>query len=524
MEFNFKKSAVLVGLAMLISYPTQAASLRDMADEIYGSFTTSGGPDNFRTNNGDHVYTGGAYSLRFNTDDIRLVNFQPPSTSASCSGIDFYAGSIQFASKDQFIQAGRNIAAAATVYAFRLALNSVCASCNSIMQNIQAWIQRINDLANVTCQDSLEMMENLYSSENGINNSAGWEAAYTNTDGWADPTKFIGKETAANYLEEWARDNVDFFADIGSKDPVALSSMGDLAYLVAHNSNLPQYLFPFYANTGDMDLARAATWSVIAGAAKPCPNMNEQEPDGSMCGVGAKYRHNYASFIRGNQKGDKTKALELEVPKCDKVENVNLVTVPGVTLKQCDFTQGSNGVVQKYGTADSLQPQILKDVFGEDAVNSTTGVFDLTKVCTSKNLITNVDSYFAKQLRFSGSGSTSLSQSELYIASILGTQYSRDLYRMNSKGEVITNLNESADCGALAEIVKAKVDNLVDNLILEAQKNLLIAEEELSQSPIWKDNWSQVSKLLDKVRASLSEQIKIDKAAKANTLNISEES
>lgn len=501
---------------MLISYPTQAASLRDMADEIYGSFTTSGGPDNFRTNNGAHVYTGGAYSLRFKTADIKLIDFEPPSASASCSGIDFYAGSIQFASKDQFIQAGRNIAAAATVYAFRLALNSVCSSCNAIMQNIQAWIQRINDLANVTCEDSLDMMENLYSSENGINNSAGWEAAYTNTEGWADPTKFLGEDTTANYAEAWIRKGVDFFDDIGKKDPVALTSMGDLAYLVAHNSSLPNYLFPFYANTGQLDLAKAATWSVIAGPAKACPNLKEEEPDGSMCGVGAEFRHSYSAFLRGNPKGDKNKALKLKVPKCTKTPTVYLDSAPGVSLKQCDFTQGSKGLVKEFKKADSLEQQILTDVFGKDAVDLSTGDFDLTKVCDGKNLIPNVSSYFTKQLRFSGSGSSSLTQAELYIASILGTKFSRDLYRLNAKGQVITDINESNDCGVLALLVKNKIDGLVDNLIIEAQQNLLYAEEELSQSPIWKDSWPQVSELLHKVRDDLSRTRKNEREARNN--------
>lgn len=515
MNFKLKASTVLVGISILTAMPTQAASLRDIADEIYGSFTTSGGPDNFRTNNGDHVFTGGAYSLRFKTEDIKLIDFQPPSSSASCSGIDFYAGSIQFASKDQFIQAGRNIAAAATVYAFRLALNSVCASCNAIMQNIQAWIQKVNDLANMTCQDSLAIMEASYDSEKGIQGIKGWESsAVDKVSGWAETTDWMGLDTAKNTIERWKKEGIDLWDDVVAKDKTALASVGDPAYLLAYNSDVPKLLFPFYANVGDLEIAQAATWSIFSEG-KLCMNLQAEEVQGSFCGISdANLKHNYIDFIRGNQSGDMTDVLTLGLPRCKELKSIKPSHMPTETLKICNFADGKDAVdTHPNLKAKSISGQIMGDVFGTDAVDAKGGV-DMTKVCDKDRVIVTKDSFFAKQLRFSGGGS-SLNPTQLYIASILGTTYSRDLYRLNAEGKVVTDVNENAGCGQLAKLVFEKTDNLIDSLVTESISNLIIARQKVSVDPKFQGVWPQLEPLFEKIENSLRLQKAMEDSSKA---------
>lgn len=98
------------------------------------------------------LIAGGQYSLRTHVMDVQLLSVLPPSASMGCNGIDLFGGSFSFISADQFIQLLRTIAANASGYAFKMALQAMCPSCDAAMSNLQGIIQKLNRMSVNSCQ------------------------------------------------------------------------------------------------------------------------------------------------------------------------------------------------------------------------------------------------------------------------------------------------------------------------------------------------------------------------------------
>src|SRR5699024_8110800 len=100
------------------------------------------------------VITGGRFSLRTEAMNVEILSIIPPSYQAGCGGIDLFGGSFSFISLDRFIQLLRSIAANAPAYAFRMAMQAMCPSCDQIMQEMQSIIQKLNGLTVSACQQA----------------------------------------------------------------------------------------------------------------------------------------------------------------------------------------------------------------------------------------------------------------------------------------------------------------------------------------------------------------------------------
>ncbi|UJJ60584.1 conjugal transfer protein TraH [Rhodanobacter denitrificans] len=83
------------------------------------------------------VITGGSFVAKNRMMNVQLVSMNAPSVSVGCGGIDAFMGSFSFISKQQMVQALRSIASAAVGYAFKLALASMCPSCEKMMATMQ---------------------------------------------------------------------------------------------------------------------------------------------------------------------------------------------------------------------------------------------------------------------------------------------------------------------------------------------------------------------------------------------------
>lgn len=83
------------------------------------------------------VITGGSFVAKNKIMNVQLASMTAPSVSVGCGGIDAFMGSFSFISKQQVVQALRSIASAAVGYAFKLALASMCPSCEKMMATMQ---------------------------------------------------------------------------------------------------------------------------------------------------------------------------------------------------------------------------------------------------------------------------------------------------------------------------------------------------------------------------------------------------
>ncbi|MFO1432779.1 MAG: conjugal transfer protein TraH [Candidatus Competibacteraceae bacterium] len=81
-----------------------------------------------------------------------LVSIVPPAWRSGCGGIDLFAGSFSYISADEFIQLLRSVAANASGYAFELALNAMCPSCQQEIARLSNVVRELNQMLGNSCQ------------------------------------------------------------------------------------------------------------------------------------------------------------------------------------------------------------------------------------------------------------------------------------------------------------------------------------------------------------------------------------
>lgn len=490
--------SLLVGGSILFSMPSTAASLDSMVENLYGSFTSTNA-DDFTTASGRKVFSGGAYSLRFRPENINVINFQAPHVGVSCNGIDFFAGSLDLMSKDELVQVGRNIAAAATVYAFRLALNSVCSSCNAIMTNIQTIVQQFNRLAKMSCQDALNVMEAAGSkfgvgqSEEEKEDSITGKILAT-TGGWAEDLT----NTDDNWLAKMIESGTDK-SDIAKDDPGALKNFTDVGYLISYNTEIPQAIFAWM----NEDDARSALWSVISQDNK-CPDENNKKSDGMICGVPDGYNHRIVDFFLGDATNSEKESTDigvykLKLPDCNSTETVR--TDAGNSYKICNFTSSTKR--DNVSTHLEIEPIVttwMKNVFGTSGVTDDDPTMpDISNVCDANNYVVENSSMFSKLNRITDE---SLSATQAQLVGIIGSKYTRDLYKLNEEGKTADKSDDVAGCSEKADILAKQARDALAKAVIAINGGISEAIKNLRGDSRWKksDAFESIVTTLCKVR------------------------
>ncbi|EGQ7975614.1 hypothetical protein I7Z51_004596 [Vibrio parahaemolyticus] len=215
---NIKKRLLLASTALSFSLLMPSQTLADdPLKEIFGMMTTSTGSQVYESQKRNGVAFG-TFSARFSMYQPKVINFQAPSMNAGCGGIDFFAGSLSLIKKEELVQMGRSIAAGAAVYAFNLAVESICPSCAQGMAWLQDKLDKFNDLVSMSCQDTVNAL-----SESKV--GAGISQSITDTvnkDGWQN-TLGSYADTAVDTMSSWG----DFFSERSvSGDPKSVTIPG----------------------------------------------------------------------------------------------------------------------------------------------------------------------------------------------------------------------------------------------------------------------------------------------------------
>ncbi|HBC3404944.1 TPA: conjugal transfer protein TraH [Vibrio parahaemolyticus] len=201
---NSKKRLLLASTALSFSMLMPSQTLAgDPLKEIFGMMTTATGSQVYESQKRNGVAFG-TFSARFSMYQPKVINFQAPSLNAGCGGIDFFAGSISLIKKEELVQMGRSIAAGAAVYAFNLAVESICPSCAQGMAWIQDKLDAFNDLVSMSCQDTVDAL-----SEAKVGQGMAKSLTDTvNKDGWQERLGSYA-ETKVDAMSSWG----DFFSE-----------------------------------------------------------------------------------------------------------------------------------------------------------------------------------------------------------------------------------------------------------------------------------------------------------------------
>jgi hypothetical protein len=152
---KLKAIALTLGLAVtttasFIPISTDMANASSMRG-LFDSYNNSLGSHSVDGNSG-RTWSGGQFSARWNRPQVDIVDFRPASMNVGCGGLDVFAGSFGLISGDELSQVGRAIAQGASVYFFKLAINSICSSCAAEMENISSALRRFNELSRNACE------------------------------------------------------------------------------------------------------------------------------------------------------------------------------------------------------------------------------------------------------------------------------------------------------------------------------------------------------------------------------------
>lgn len=139
------------------SSPASASSastgnaLQAKMDAIFGEMSNVTAPGVYNTQRRG-VISGGSVISRNRIVNTSLLNLQVPNASGSCGGIDAFAGSLSFINADQFVALLRAIASNAKGYAFKIALDAASSLIGASLSELQAVIQKMNDLNINSCE------------------------------------------------------------------------------------------------------------------------------------------------------------------------------------------------------------------------------------------------------------------------------------------------------------------------------------------------------------------------------------
>lgn len=141
----------LVALAMLApraiaSDGGMEALFKDMG--AYGNVT---GPGAY-TAQGMNIVTGGNLFMRVPQRNYKVAQVALPSLKFGCGGIDLFAGSFSFISKENLVTMMKNIGTAAVTYAFKLALDSISPQINKTLSELQSIAQQMNSTNINSCE------------------------------------------------------------------------------------------------------------------------------------------------------------------------------------------------------------------------------------------------------------------------------------------------------------------------------------------------------------------------------------
>lgn len=152
------RPAVALFVALLGTVPAQAGGLSGRMNDVFDSMSTTRAPA-LSLGQRRGVLAGGSYELRSHVVEVQPFAAEPPRISASCGGIDATFGSFSMISKDEATRLMRAVAANASAYAFKLALESLCPSCMKQIDVLDDWMRDWNIHALDSCQLATELVD-----------------------------------------------------------------------------------------------------------------------------------------------------------------------------------------------------------------------------------------------------------------------------------------------------------------------------------------------------------------------------
>jgi hypothetical protein len=170
--------SIFLSVTLLVQPMAATASVSSAFSSLLGSASSStSGAGQFSTQTRD-VFTGGGAEVRFGSKSVTFISVSPPSLNIGCAGISAYFGGFSFINSAQIAQLLQNISQVAVAFAIKLAIKTLCPTCEAVLADLTALAQK----AAAGSQDACSLGKQLAQGAAdmfGVNNS-GNEAAPKN--------------------------------------------------------------------------------------------------------------------------------------------------------------------------------------------------------------------------------------------------------------------------------------------------------------------------------------------------------
>ena len=153
MEILNKTSKITAML--LICHSLSYAGWKTVADSQVAIQTSN--PVSLKTSLTNSFSGGGARVQWQNLGSTSIINVTAPKASIGCNGIEIGFGSISFLDFDSLVNKLKMIASQAPAFAFKMAIDTACSQCSTIMQDLEEAVEAISSFS----LDSCAIAENL---------------------------------------------------------------------------------------------------------------------------------------------------------------------------------------------------------------------------------------------------------------------------------------------------------------------------------------------------------------------------
>jgi len=204
---------VLIIISLIIALPVKdaesdvASELRNIFDSLGMSASSSNAGAYYSQSRGYLV--GGSLTARAPTKYASPLTIQLPDMKAGCGGIDMFFGGFQFINAEEFKRFLQAAGTAAIGYAFHMALQAVCPTCDETLKALRKFANEVNQFGLDSCTAG-RMIANLgqplYGALNQAQASLGQLSGSDGTsEGLWSPVKGW-LETATKSIEELHQD------------------------------------------------------------------------------------------------------------------------------------------------------------------------------------------------------------------------------------------------------------------------------------------------------------------------------
>lgn len=143
-------TAINIAIAAAFSASLHASSLEEIFNGV-NAYSNATAPAAIAGQTMNY-YTGGSLFMRMPRKSYQLAAAAAPSWSKGCGGIDLFAGSFSYINKEQFVAMMRNIGANSLGFAFKLAMQNLCPTCDNVIQALEATARAVNGMNINSCE------------------------------------------------------------------------------------------------------------------------------------------------------------------------------------------------------------------------------------------------------------------------------------------------------------------------------------------------------------------------------------